>query len=85
MTKKMVFVDTSLCTGCRACSVACKAWNELPAEKNKLITSYQSQKGTTPKTWTYVSFHEKYENGKSKQKKNMRTMLLRKSNTCVGS
>ncbi|MGB4504962.1 MAG: 4Fe-4S dicluster domain-containing protein [Syntrophaceticus sp.] len=63
-TRKTVFVDTSLCTGCRACSVACKAWNDLPAEKNRLITSYQSQDKTTHNTWTYISFHEKYENGK---------------------
>ncbi len=60
----MVFVDTSLCTGCRACSVACKAWNDLEAEKTQLITSYQSQAATTPHTWTYISMHEKYENGK---------------------
>lgn len=64
MTKKMVFVDTSLCTGCKGCSVACKAWNDLPAEKTQLITSYQSQAETTPNTWTYISMHEKYENGK---------------------
>lgn len=64
MTKKMVFIDTSLCTGCKACSVACKAWNELPAEKTQLVTSYQAQKDYTPTTWTYVKFNEKYENGK---------------------
>ena len=64
MTKKMVFIDTSLCTGCKGCSVACKAWNDLPAEKTQLITSYQTQKDFTPNTWTYVSFTEKYENGK---------------------
>ncbi|NLJ71991.1 MAG: 4Fe-4S dicluster domain-containing protein [Syntrophomonadaceae bacterium] len=63
-TPKMVFVDTSLCTGCRACSVACKAWNELPPEKTQLITSFQTQKDYTYDTWTYISFHEKYENGK---------------------
>jgi formate dehydrogenase iron-sulfur subunit len=31
MTKGM-FVDTSLCTGCKACQVACKAWNGLEPE-----------------------------------------------------
>lgn len=64
MTRKMVFVDTSKCTGCKACDVACKEWNELPAEKTHLITSYQTQKDFTPKTWTYMTFIEKYENQK---------------------
>lgn len=63
MTRKTVFIDTSKCTGCKACSVACKEWNELPAEKTQLVTSYQSQKDFTPNTWTYVTFIEKYENG----------------------
>lgn len=62
MTRKMIFVDTSKCTGCKACSVACKEWNELPAEQTKLITSYQTQKDFTPNTWTYITFTEKYEN-----------------------
>jgi formate dehydrogenase iron-sulfur subunit len=62
MTRKMVFVDTSKCTGCKACTVACKEWNELPAEKTHLVTSYQSQKGFTTKTWTYLTFIETYEN-----------------------
>ncbi|HZK43981.1 MAG TPA: 4Fe-4S dicluster domain-containing protein [Syntrophomonadaceae bacterium] len=63
-TPKTVFVDTLLCTGCKACSVACKSWNELPAEETKIITSYQSQADYTYDTWTYVSMHEKYEDGK---------------------
>lgn len=63
-TRKMVFIDTSLCTGCKACSVACKAWNELPAEKTQLIEGFQSQVDFTPTTWTYVRFIENYENNK---------------------
>ncbi|MBP1759452.1 MAG: (4Fe-4S)-binding protein [Firmicutes bacterium] len=61
MSKKMVLVDTSKCTGCKACTVACKEWNELPAEKTQLLTSYQTMKEFTPKTWTYTTFTEKYE------------------------
>ncbi|HBV86252.1 MAG TPA: (4Fe-4S)-binding protein [Desulfosporosinus sp.] len=61
MTRKTVFVDTSKCTGCKACSVACKEWNELPAEKTQLLTSYQTQKAFTTKTWTFMTFIEKYE------------------------
>lgn len=64
MSRKMVFVDTSKCTGCKGCTVACKEWNELPAEKTQLVTSYQSMKDFTPKTWTYITFTEKYENQK---------------------
>src|ERR1700694_4382386 len=26
------FTDTTLCIGCKACEVACKEWNQLPAE-----------------------------------------------------
>lgn len=64
MSRKMVLVDTSKCTGCKACTVACKEWNELPAEKTQLITSFQTMKDFTPKTWTYMTFTEKYENSK---------------------
>lgn len=64
MTRKMVFIDTSKCTGCKACTVACKEWNELPAEKTQLVTSYQSMNDFSPQSWTYVTFVEKYENNK---------------------
>jgi formate dehydrogenase iron-sulfur subunit len=30
--QKGMFVDTSICTGCKACQVACKAWNGLDPE-----------------------------------------------------
>ncbi len=63
-TPKMVFIDTSLCTGCKACSVACKAWNDLPAEKTKRIISYQTQADFTPTTWTYMRFKEEYKENK---------------------
>ncbi len=72
MARKMVFVDTSLCTGCKGCSAACKEWNELPAEKTTLIKSYQSQKDFTPNTWTYIGFDENYTNDKF-------TWLIRKA------
>lgn len=64
MARKMVFIDTSLCTGCKACSVACKAWNDLPAEKTERIYSYQAQGDFTPTTWTYVRFGEEYKNNR---------------------
>ena len=33
---KGFFTDTSLCIGCKACEVACKQWNQLPADGNEL-------------------------------------------------
>ncbi|HLO09830.1 MAG TPA: hypothetical protein VK303_04035 [Desulfobacteria bacterium] len=30
---KGMFIDTSICTGCKACQVACKEWNALPHER----------------------------------------------------
>jgi formate dehydrogenase iron-sulfur subunit len=64
MTKKMILVDTSKCTGCKACTAACKEWNDLPAERTTLVKSYQSTKDFTPTTYTYITFEEKYENSK---------------------
>jgi Fe-S-cluster-containing hydrogenase components 1 len=62
MAKKMILVDGSKCTGCKACSAACKEWNDLPTEKTSLVKSYQSMADFTPNTYTYVTFEEKYEN-----------------------
>ena len=30
------FTDTTTCIGCKACEVACKQWNDLPAEGGTL-------------------------------------------------
>ncbi len=31
------FTDTTLCIGCKACEVACKQWNELPADGYRVL------------------------------------------------
>ncbi len=55
-----ILVDTSKCTGCRACMVACKEWNGLPAERvtRTLPGSYQNRDDLTSRTWTVVRFAE---------------------------
>lgn len=53
-----VLVDVSKCTGCRGCQIACKEWNQLPAEKTKFEGSYQNPKSLSGKTWTMVHFIE---------------------------
>jgi len=54
-----MFTDTSLCIGCRACQVACKQWNELPAEQPEWTGSYQNHATFTDKTYRLVRFMEK--------------------------
>ncbi len=58
---RALLVDTTKCIGCRACQVACKQWNELPAEAPHpmLSSSYQNQRNFTSRTWTVVRFNER--------------------------
>jgi formate dehydrogenase iron-sulfur subunit len=54
------FTDTSLCIGCKACEVACKEWNELPAEDGGLTgESYDNTSALGATTWRHVTFVEK--------------------------
>ncbi|MBN2475180.1 MAG: 4Fe-4S dicluster domain-containing protein [Pirellulales bacterium] len=58
---KGCLVDTTKCIGCRACQVACKQWNELPAEKTKCRGTgggYENPPALSAKTHTRVTFHE---------------------------
>lgn len=53
------FTDTSLCIGCKACEVACKQWNQLPA-KDPVWTgsSYDNTGQLSAITWRHVQFIE---------------------------
>jgi formate dehydrogenase iron-sulfur subunit len=54
------FTDTTLCIGCKACEVACKEWNALPAEKMPLSgMSYDNTRSLSAFTWRHVAFVEK--------------------------
>ncbi len=54
------FTDTSLCIGCKACEVACKEWNALPAEPLHLTgMSYDNTGPLSATTWRHVTFIEK--------------------------
>ncbi|WHY86237.1 4Fe-4S dicluster domain-containing protein [Neobacillus novalis] len=64
MAKEYVkYVDVTKCDGCRACMVACKNWNDLPAEKTEFLGSVQSHAKTTADTWNVLQYIE-HENGK---------------------
>ncbi len=53
------FTDTTLCIGCKACEVACKEWNQLPAEEGELSgMSYDNTRALSATTWRHVAFVE---------------------------
>jgi formate dehydrogenase iron-sulfur subunit len=53
------FTDTTVCIGCKACEVACKEWNLLPAEDPSLRgTSYDNTGALGATTWRHVRFIE---------------------------
>ncbi len=59
MAQMGFFTDTTLCIGCKACEVACKQWNQLPADGyNWTGNSYDNTKMLSATTWRHVAFVE---------------------------
>ncbi|QGN50870.1 4Fe-4S dicluster domain-containing protein [Micromonospora sp. WMMD558] len=53
------FTDTSVCIGCKACEVACKEWNGVPASGFDLLgMSYDNTGALTANSWRHVAFIE---------------------------
>jgi formate dehydrogenase iron-sulfur subunit len=51
------FTDTSVCIGCKACEVACKEWNQLPADDNGFLGESLDNTGElSGSTWRHVKF-----------------------------
>src|SRR5689334_19043604 len=62
------FTDTSICIGCKACEVACKQWNQLPAiDPEWSGTSYDNTKQLGATTWRHVQFIEQVRRTPSKE------------------
>jgi formate dehydrogenase iron-sulfur subunit len=57
------FTDTSVCIGCKACEVACKQWNDLPADGSQSGkgVSYDHTGDLSASTWRHVRFVELFE------------------------
>ena len=54
------FTDTTVCIGCKACEVACKEWNNLPADNIGMTGhSYDNTGALSANTWRHVNFIEK--------------------------
>ncbi|HEX9991021.1 MAG TPA: 4Fe-4S dicluster domain-containing protein [Chloroflexia bacterium] len=53
------FTDATLCIGCKACEVACKQWNGLPADGMQWTgQSYDNTRQLSATTWRHVTFTE---------------------------
>jgi formate dehydrogenase iron-sulfur subunit len=57
------FTDTTVCIGCKACEVACKQWNDLPADGSEFRKggSYDHTGELSASTWRHVHFVEMLE------------------------
>ncbi len=56
--------DMSRCIACRGCQVACKEWNELPAEPTRNRGTYENPRDLSTSTWTRIQFLEDEEGGR---------------------
>jgi formate dehydrogenase iron-sulfur subunit len=58
------YTDTTVCIGCKACEVACKEWNQLPAidgGRNTLSgDSYDNTRRLDGINWRHVKFIEQF-------------------------
>jgi formate dehydrogenase iron-sulfur subunit len=52
--------DSTVCIGCKACEVACKEWNDIPADGFRLTgMSYDNTGALGHSTWRHVKFIER--------------------------
>ncbi|MBN1930977.1 MAG: 4Fe-4S dicluster domain-containing protein [Desulfobacterales bacterium] len=58
------FIDTTLCTACRACQVACKQWHDLPAEITQNRGTYENPPDVSFNTYKVVRMRENVIDGK---------------------
>jgi formate dehydrogenase iron-sulfur subunit len=61
------FTDTTICIGCKACEVACKEWNQLPASDKAVMSgdSYDNTRRLDGTHWRHVKFIEQFSEDRS--------------------
>ena len=61
-TEMAFFTDTSICSGCKACEVACKQWNMLKTTDIRWSgNSYDNTHDLSSETWRHVKFVERFD------------------------
>src|SRR5689334_23644489 len=60
MSVTAFLTDSTLCIGCKACEVACKEWNQVPADGYVWSgLSYDNTAALGPSSWRHVKFVER--------------------------
>ena len=80
---KAILYDASKCTACRGCQVACKSWNELPAETTTNRGTYENPPDLSGKTRLKIEFRETEDNGKIEWLFNRRACMHCTDASCV--
>ncbi len=55
---KAILFDASKCSGCRACQIACKSWNQRGATTTFNTGSYENPPQLTSECWMRIKFNE---------------------------
>ena len=63
---KGFFIDTTRCIACKGCQVACKQWNNLPAEKTENQGNLQNPPDFSFNTYKLVRMNEEIVEGQVK-------------------
>jgi formate dehydrogenase iron-sulfur subunit len=63
---KSFLIDTTLCTACRGCQVACKQWHGLPADETVNRGGYQNPEDLSFETYKLVRMKEEVVGGQLK-------------------
>ena len=56
---KTFLIDTTRCTACRGCQLACKEWHDLPANETKQRGTHQNPPDLNPNNLKIVRFRER--------------------------
>lgn len=66
------YTDTTVCIGCKACEVACKQWNRLPAAGGGVTEmtgdSYDNTRRLDNVHWRHVKFIEQFSEDRSQSR-----------------
>ncbi len=64
-TNKAILFDASKCTGCRACQIACKNWNQRGYTETNNNGTYENPLQLTSQAWMRILFNEPADRPKS--------------------